>query len=63
MSRKHCEQPALPGQITFLCQQCHGDLELTAEKFADDPVWRCRRCPAGWIWTLAGWGRLPSWGK
>jgi len=46
--------------ITFLCQQCHGDLELTAEKFAGDPVWRCRWCPAGWIWTLAGWGRLPS---
>lgn len=46
--------------IVFLCQQCHGDLEPTGEQFAGDRVWRCLSCSALWIYTLAGWGRIPE---
>jgi hypothetical protein len=44
--------------ITFLCQDCHGELEATAEQYAGDRVWRCQGCTAVWIYTLAGWGRI-----
>jgi hypothetical protein len=46
--------------LVFLCQDCHGELDRTAELFADDRVWRCLSCSALWIYTGFGWGRIAS---
>lgn len=62
MTRFHLEKGKKYRSITFLCQHCHGELELTGEQFAGDSVWVCRSCQARWIYMLAGWGRIPGYG-
>jgi hypothetical protein len=62
MTRFHLEHGKRYRCITFLCQHCGGELEVTGERYADETVWQCLSCTGLWIYTLAGWGRVKGLG-
>jgi hypothetical protein len=51
---------ALPRSIVFLCQHCHGALEVMARLTAGRRVWRCTECRTEFVYTDAGWQAGPT---
>jgi hypothetical protein len=46
--------------ITFLCQECGGDLEHIPWYQTGRDLWECFKCHLAWVYTERGWERVES---